>query len=161
MGFRYEPPNRKKTCITCPRPCQPGYFRADCRCGKIPPTVPPVSPCVPLCRAGWHLYPLSHQEAQYRAMCGALEKRLRLAIQVNRQGYFPGRKNSRRKEGGRKRPSSGHFAQQCWAFLRFPIRWSDLRFDTVKVVGMKQITRKQRLSDGHLRGGRLWNRRIC
>ena len=62
-----------------------------------------------------------------------------------------------RKAGGRKRPPTVHFAQQCWAFLHFPVRWSDSGFGTVKVIGIYENTGKQRDLYGHLIGERTRN----
>jgi hypothetical protein len=63
-----------------------------------------------------------------------------------------GLKKSRIKAGGRKRPPAAHFAQQCWAFLPLPMRWSDCGFVTVRVVEIEEKADNKRDLDGHPTG---------
>ena len=118
--------------------------------------VAPVSPCVGFCRGEVAGLPKAPTKTDCEGFVGSNRKPPSNERTQKAHAFFTVEKRQD-KAGGRKRPPAVHFAQQCWAFLHSPVRWSDWGFGTVKVVGIYDNAGKQRDLHGHLIGGRTRN----
>ena len=84
---------------------------------------PSVAPCSPLCGLlrGWVTgLPAKPNTTDFEGFVQSCQNPASQPKHTEPPCTLYGRKKSRIKAGGRKRPPAAHFAQQCWAFFALP-----------------------------------------